>query len=233
VKRLRSVVWCVVLSTALVACQSPPPAASGPWSEGWQALRLPGKAETAYRVVRNDGRWALHAQSQRSASLYRRTLHVPSARLERVSFSWKVAALVPGADVRTIDGEDAPVRVLFAFDGDSRRLSERNRMNADLMHALTGERPPFATLMYVWDNQAMIDSVVIGRRSDRVRKIVIESGPAALGQWRHYQRDLVADYRRAFGEDPGALTGVAVMTDTDNTRSQAEAWYGEIRIDTR
>jgi hypothetical protein len=142
-----------------------------------------------------------------------------------------VLALVEGADVRESEREDAPVRVLLAFDGDHRRLSQRTRLMFELMHGLSGEAPPFATLMYVWDNQASVDSLVVNRRSDRVRKIVLESGPAQLGVWRHYRRDIVADYRRAYGEDPGPLIGVAVMTDSDNTQSRAEAWYGEIRID--
>ena len=49
-------------------------------------------------------------------------------------------------------------------------------------------------------------------------------------QWRDHRRDLVADFRRAFGEDPGPLQAIAVMTDTDNTGSQAEAWYGPITL---
>ena len=147
-----------------------------------------------------------------------------------VSFSWKVASLLPEADVRHSDTEDAVVRVLLAFDGDPGRLSPRTRMMFDLMQSLSGEAPPFATLMYVWDPHAELDSVVLNKRSDRIRKIVLESGPAHLGQWRSYERDVRADYRRAFGEEPGALIGVAVMTDSDNTQSRAEAWYGEIRL---
>ena len=40
-----------------------------------------------------------------------------------------------------------------------------------------------------------------------------------------------ADFEKAFGEPPGALLGLAIMTDTDNTRSTARAWYGAIRLD--
>jgi Protein of unknown function (DUF3047) len=119
---------------------------------------------------------------------------------------------------------------MLAFDGDPSRLSTRTRMMFDLMQSLSGEPPPFATLMYVWDSRAEVDTVVLNRRSDRIRKIILESGPAHLGQWRSYERDVRADYRRAFGEDPGALIGLAVMTDSDNTQSRAEAWYGEIRL---
>jgi len=220
-------------AAVLAACGHAPtaaPPADSTWADGWQAFVLPGKALTRYTVVSADGRWVLHAQSERSASMYRRALRIEPERLGEVSFSWKVKSLLPEADVRESETGDAVVRVMLAFDGDPARLSARTRMMFDLMQGLSGEPPPFATLMYVWDTRAEVDSVVVNRRIDRVRKIVLESGPAHLGQWRSYQRDLRDDYRRAFGEDPGALIGVAVMTDSDNTQSRAEAWYGEIRF---
>jgi hypothetical protein len=220
----------------LAACQSLPspstPRAAVPnWTDEWQPFVLPGKRATSYSSELADDRWVLHAKSERSASMFRRELHRKHDQLGTVSFSWLVKSLVDGADVRENDLEDAPVRVMLAFDGDHTRLGPRTRMMFDLMHALSGEVPPFATLMYVWDNEASVDSLVVNRRSDRVRKIVLESGPTHLGQWRHYRRDIRADYRRAFGEEPGALIGMAVMTDSDNTQSRAEAWYGEIIIE--
>ena len=220
---------------ALCACQTAPRVEptvnhSPSWTDEWHAFELPGKRSTRYVPVQFDGQWVLHAQADRSASVHRRALRVAPEELGSLSFSWKVDLLVPGADVRNSDVEDAPVRLLLAFDGDPGRLSARTRMMFDLMHTLTGEAPPFATLMYVWDGPTPVDTLVVNRRGDRVRKIVLESGPAHLGQWRSYTRDIAVDFRRAFGEEPGALIGIAVMTDTDNTQTSAEAWYGEIKL---
>ena len=41
-------------------------------------------------------------------------------------------------------------------------------------------------------------------------------------------RNLLDDYRRAFGGDPPRVSGVAVMTDTDNTQESAIAYFGDI-----
>lgn len=220
-------------SLVLAGCQQLPPVQGDAtrWTAGWQPYGLPGKSKTSYLPSYADGRWVLHAQAERSASMYRRSLQIQPNRLGDVVFSWKVSALNTDADVRQSDTEDAVVRVLLAFDGDHAKLSPRNRMMFDLMHGLTGETPPYATLMYVWDTQSEVDSVVVNKRTDRIRKIVLESGPRHVGQWREYRRDIRADYRRAFGEDPGPLIGVAVMTDADNTQARAEAWYGEIRFE--
>nr|WP_260500766.1 DUF3047 domain-containing protein [Aquabacterium sp. J223] len=67
-------------------------------------------------------------------------------------------------------------------------------------------------------------------RSDRIRKIVVESGRARLGRWQRHERDIAADFRAAFDEEPGPLIGIALMTDSDNTGTSAEAWYGEVEL---
>jgi len=117
-----------------------------------------------------------------------------------------------------------------AFDGDTRRLPARTQALFDLAEALSGERPPYATLMYVWDATAPVGSVIINPRTDRVRKIVVDSGSTELGRWREHQRDLRADFRLAFGEEPGAVVSVAKMTDSDNTQGRASAYYGAISL---
>jgi len=56
----------------------------------------------------------------------------------------------------------------------------------------------------------------------------VQSGPERCGEWVAHRRNIVADYRQAFGEDPPAITGIAIMTDTDNTGEHATAYYGDI-----
>ena len=217
----------LVLAIALTGCASPPPAQD---PEGWHTVSLPGKSVTRYHWSHKDGRRALAAESDGSASMWRRAVVRPADALGEVSFSWWVHDLVAGGNVADVAREDAPARVLFAFHGDIGTLPPRTRAMFDLAEALTGERPPFATLMYVWDATAPVGTVIVNPRSDRIRKIVLDSGSTHLRQWRDHRRDLAADYRRAFGEAPGALKAVAVMTDSDNTRSSAKSWYGTIDL---
>jgi hypothetical protein len=156
---------------------------------------------------------------------------VPPERLGEVSFGWWVEHLMIDANLADAEAADAVARVVFAFAGDESRLSARDRMLHDLAEALSGERPPYATLMYVYETAAPAGSVIVSRKSNRVRKIVLDSGPARLRQWRDHRRDLRADFRAAFGEDPGPLVAIAVMTDSDNTRSRASAWYVPPRLE--
>jgi hypothetical protein len=98
------------------------------------------------------------------------------------------------------------------------------------MLTLTGEPMPYATLMYVWCNKREPGALIKGPRTDRVRKLVVQSGSKQLNQWLDYERDIRADFERAFGEAPGALVGIGIMTDSDNTRTTARAWYGPLRL---
>lgn len=217
----------------LAGCASapePPLEAKAIYPAGWSEFALPGKARTRYRAEREGDRLVVRAEADGSASMLRRALQLDAAQVGLVTFSWRVDELVAGADLGVAERSDSPVRVAFAFDGDRRTLSLRNRAVFELAETLTGEPPPYATLMYVWSNQAAPESVFLGHRTDRVRKIVLESGPLRRGQWLSYRRDLVADFRRAFGEEPGRLIGVAYMSDADNTGARARASYGEVHL---
>jgi hypothetical protein len=63
--------------------------------------------------------------------------------------------------------------------------------------------------------------------------IAVESGAAKAGTWVEERRNIVADYRRAFGGAPPRIGAIAIMTDTDNTGGSAEAWYDDIRIESK
>ncbi len=215
--------------------QTPWAMASLPQVDGkpWQRLSLPGKRETQFEPVRVDGRAALAVTADASASMVRRQVHVPADALGQLSFSWKVPALIAGADMAARDTDDAPVRLVLAFEGDRGRFSAKNAMLSELARALTGEEMPYATLMYVWCNTRVPGSVILNPRTDRIRKIVVESGSSGLGQWHDYERDVRADFVHAFGEEPGALLAVGIMTDSDNTGSRVQAWYGPLQLRAR
>jgi len=117
---------------------------------------------------------------------------------------------------------------VLAFEGDKDALPVRDRMFFERVKLFTGRDMPYATLMYIWENRAPRESVIINEHTARIRMIVVESGRDRLGVWQEVTRNIVEDYRRAFGEEPGPVTAVGIMTDTDNTGDHAHAYYGDI-----
>lgn len=237
--------WLVLVASVIIATgcastaseTSDAAASASPWArqsavEGsaWLPFLLPGKRASTFTYVRKDGRDAIRASADSSASMLRSAVRIEPALLGQVRFSWNVPALIAEADMALRDLDDSPVRIVLAFDGDRTRLSPRFQSMSELARALSGEELPYATLMYVWCNKCEPGSVIVNPRTDRIRKLVVESGVRHLNQWMDYQRDVRADYVKAFGEEPGALIGIGIMTDSDNTRSIARAWYGPVQL---
>ncbi len=223
----------VIVSTLmLAACATPERAGHGQGGteDTWHPVTLPGKRVTEYTPEIKAGRHAVRAWADASSSLWRRKMDVPAHGLGEVTWSWWVDGPVAGADLADADLSDAAAQVMFAFDGDHSGLSQRNRMMFELARTVTGEAPPYATLVYVWANKAPVGSIIVGPRTDRIRRIVLDSGVQGVRNWREHRRNLAADFERAFGEAPGRLIGIAMMTDADNTRSKAQAWYGPIEL---
>ena len=225
------------LAALLAGCAATPPnpdaIAASPWADqsglhpgtrakSWAHHSFPGKVPTRFAYARHDGRDTVSVHSDASASMLRQVLRIEPQELGRMRFSWKVPALIADADLATREHDDAPVRLVLAFEGDRSRFSAKDAALSELAHAITGEPLPYATLMYVWCNKRAPGTVIQSPRTERIRKLVIESGAGRLNEW--------LDYERVFGEAPGALGGIAIMTDSDNTHSQANAWYGPIRF---
>ena len=134
------------------------------------------------------------------------------------------------SDPRTKSGDDyvARIYVTFRYDPNQARFAERAQYGA--MRLIYGEYPPHSGLNYVWDGKAPVGAVLPNAHTPRVAMIVVESGAAQVRTWRSYERNIVDDYRRAFGRDPPPISGIAIMTDSDNTGESATAWYGNISL---
>jgi hypothetical protein len=198
---------------------------------GWQEWLLhAGKRKTAYEIVAMDGTAVLRADGDRSASGVKTELDVDPGNSPILRFRWRVDHLIAGADLTDRHASDSPTRVAIAFDGDKSALPFRDQLQFEQAKILGGQEMPYATLMYVWDNKLPTESVVPNHYSQRIRKIVVASGEQGVGRWLEFQRNVVDDYRRAFGEDPGKIIGVVLMTDCDNTRERTRAYYGDVRF---
>jgi len=198
----------------------------------WTHQAFGDRQPTLYRPSFMAERDALHAHSTAGNSTLRLTLLPTASRqADRLSFSWFVPALIAEADLKDRDVDDAVARLILTFEGDrAAHFSARDHMLSELARLVTGEPLPFATLMYVWDNRYPVGTVIANPHTDRIRQLVIESGPSRLAQWVDFDRDVQADFKHAFGEAPGAVHSLGIMTDSNNTGTIVEAWYGPVTL---
>ena len=198
---------------------------------GWRAWSLGRfKKPTDYRLESKDGRTVVRAFADASASGLLHDLDVDPRQHPWLHWRWKVEQLIHSADNTQRHTEDSPVRLVITFAGDHSKLDFSDRLFATQVRLLTGQELPYATLMYIWENRAERGQVIANRYTSRIRMVVAESGREKLGQWWEESRNVLEDYRRAFDEEPGRITSIGLMTDTDNTGEQVHAWYGDIQL---
>ena len=202
---------------------------------GWAPLVFRNVARhTAYTLEADaDSGTVVHARAVASASGLIHRLDVDTAATPLLRWRWKVAAPVADGDVTRRDRDDYAARIYVTFRYTPERLTLFERARFAAARALYGEYPPHAGLNYIFDARSAVGTVIPNPYTERVRMIVVESGTTRAGRWLDYERDIVADYRRAFNEDPPPLSGIALMTDTDNTGASAEAWYGDLELRAR
>lgn len=197
----------------------------------WRATILPKvPRETRYRLVDDAGTTVLRADAAGSMSGLSHALRIDPAGRPHLEWRWKVSGMLMKSAFGTRAGDDFPARVYVLFDYDIAKLPFAARMKLKLGRAMYGEAVPAAGLCYVWDAKAPVGTTGWSPYTDRLRVIVVTSGASQAGQWVSVQRDVVADFRAAFGENPPPISGVALATDTDNTGESVTAWYGDVRF---
>lgn len=198
--------------------------------KGWYIWSvLPNKKKTNYKLQKYQGKTVLHADASSSASGLAIPLKPRDVNGLMISWSWKALNQITIADISHGSNDDAPLRLMLAFDGDKTKLSFKDQMALDMAQLISGHDMPYATLMYVWGGNKL-DSVIPNAHSSRVRMIVVDSDQSPVGEWRKHSRNIGDDYKKAFGENPGKLIGIGVMTDSDNTKSNVKAIYGDIEL---
>lgn len=202
------------------------------WS--FQPVRKAPNA-TRYTLVRDDelGATVLEgsANAAAGAMIYR---FDGDARVSSIlRFKWKVGGLIASSDPRTKGGDDYVARIYVTFVSDPEHASVKEKAENAIAHMLYGETPPHAALSYVFTHKAALGSVITSPYTRRVKKIVVDADPNSVGKWKDFTRDIYDDYKRAFGEEPPRISGIAIMVDTDNTGENASARFGDITLSSR
>jgi DUF3047 family protein len=215
-----------VLAPGLFSAEAP-----GGLPQGWVAFSFARhEPQTDYRLVKVDGVTVVRAEADASASALMRRIAFDPKQYPLLRWRWKVENLLAKADIRRKEGDDFPARLYVMFDYDLGKLSFAERTKVRLARLLYGAETPAAALCYVWDNRTAPGSILPSAYTDRVRLVVLRSGPGEVGRWVTEERNLYEDFRSAFGEDPPMGSGLAIATDTDNTGERAVAYFGDITL---
>ena len=177
-------------------------------------------------AVETGGRY-LCARSRASASALYKEVSVELKELPILSWRWRVGGVLPGGDARRKSGDDYPARVYVTFAYVPERTPLLERVKYRLVKALYGKTPANA-INYIWANKLKKNEALPNPYTTKVMMVAVESGVALAGDWVTESRNVYEDYLKFFGGEPPVVVSIAVMTDSDNTKGEAEACYDDI-----
>jgi hypothetical protein len=197
--------------------------------EGWKPLTFSNiERKTQYSLVREGDRVVVKAMAYASASGLTREIRINPKEYPLLTWRWKVGNILKKGNVKLKEGDDYPARIYITFEYDPKKLNFFEKTKYNTYRLLYGQYPPLGAINYIWESTAPKGTVVPNPYTSRVIMIVLESGSEKVNQWVEEERNIFEDYKRSFGEEPPMISGVAIMTDTDNTGENAQAYYGDI-----
>ena len=229
---------CLLTGPGLTHGQSPGHLEAGMFSSartsedlpaGWQPLHFSRiNRHTEYSLVEDGDTVVVKAVSDQSASGLARAISIAPTVYPVIQWRWKVNNVLQKGDVTSKDGDDYPARIYITFAFDPDKASYLERLKYEAARLIQGQDVPYRAISYIWGSNSRAGSMIANPYTDRVMMFVVEAGDEKLQQWVTERRNVYEDYQKAFGEEPTMISGVAIMTDTDNTAESAVAWYGDI-----
>jgi hypothetical protein len=196
--------------------------------EGWKLLtfkKIP--KHTSYEVVRDEGVTVVKAVSEASASGLIKSVTIDPKEYPIIRWRWKIDNVLQHSDVALKEGDDFPARIYITFEYDPDKVTFGKKLKFKAGQALFGDIP-IAAINYIWETKTPVGTIVENAYTDFAKMVIVESGTQKVGMWVEEERNIYEDYKKAFGEDPPMINGVAIMSDTDNTKERATAYYGDI-----
>ena len=181
------------------------------------------KGEPVISLERGSQIYYLHMKSNESSYGVKNSIKVDIKEYPYLNWRWKVTRLPDGGDVRKSDTDDQAMQIYVAFTP------------TGFPEALTTP-----VLGYIWDNEAPRGWT--GRSSavggGKLRYVVVRNNTDRLGQWYTEKRNIYEDYRKLLKDvpcaEPAGLThGVEFYINTQNTRSAAESYIGDVYFSKR
>ncbi len=175
--------------------------------KGWEQHAFEGR--TIYRIEKDDHGTILKASSHHSASALYHRVHIDLTRTPYIHWRWRIRHILTGPDEREKSGDDFPARIYLISSGGL------FFWNTKAINYVWSSREPRNA---IWPNPFTANSMMLS----------VESGAIYTRQWRSYKRNIREDFKHLLGRDVSHIDAVAIMTDTDNTKSDARASYGDI-----
>jgi hypothetical protein len=175
---------------------------------GWESKSSDG--ETEYHLELMGDLTVLKAHSHASASGMFKEQRIDLEQTPFLNWSWRIANRLDGLIEQTKAGDDYAARMYVIVKGGLAFWQTK-------------------AINYVWSSNTLKETVWPNAYAgDQLMMLALRGPEASLNVWHSEKRNVRADLKQLFSEDIRYIDAVALMTDTDNSNSQASAYYGDI-----
>ena len=176
--------------------------------QGWELST--NKGEPHLQLVQDEGKQALHMRSDQASFSLQKKIQISLQASPFLVWDWKVTALPKGGDFRRSGSDDQAAQLIIAFSSS---------------HFLS----------YIWDSTAPKGLIAAAPAPvfKKIFAVVMQSGTQGLGTWITERRNLIDDYKQAYGEAPEAIEGVRIQINSQHTQSRAESYWHSIAVTAR
>lgn len=187
------------------------------FNNGWQEQRLSLFSSNDYSFGENLG-----LVSEGSVSIAWSRVDREDWATRGASWNWTVEQSVPATDLGQKGGDDRNISLYFVFVPESIAPS----LEGANIRALLGN-DDVRIIQYAWGGNHARGEVIPSPYGPQGQGVTIALRQAETGTFSE-SVDLDADYARAFGGEKGALIGLAVSGDSDDTDSVIRAALGNL-----
>lgn len=185
--------------------------------DDWETKSFVG--ETQYTIKKLDDKTVLHAFTDQSASGLAKEIKIDLKKTPFLNWSWRIENYLPDMDETSKSGDDYAARLYIVKSGGFFIWNTK-------------------ALNYVWSSNqakgAVWDNAYAGSNA---RMLSLRSKQDALGIWVNEKRNVYEDMITLYGDKGSVeaneeayryIDAVAIMSDTDDSKASAHAYYGNI-----
>ncbi len=201
--------------------------------KGWKTVTCFNTTPTSYQVIKYRGRYVLKAEGIGTSSCLFREVKAEIEDYPIVSWRWKISNVIRQAIETRKDRNDSAARVIVVFQVRPEEMDPWYGLEYLVRGILRRNEPIGPRIEYIWGNRIEKGQILDNPSMKYSKVIVLESGERKANQWIWEERNLVDDYKAAFGSDPEGIIAIGIQTDTDQSNEGVTAYYGEIFLSKR
>jgi hypothetical protein len=191
--------------------------------EGWESAD--DSFHQLYTIGMEGDNYFLQARAKGNGSIIAKEMNYDLKKFPVLAWRWRAHKLPRGGDERHKKSGDSAAGIYIIFPGALKPEALKNRwaISIPVPDAMKPE-----CIKYVWSASLPPGTITDSPYSSKTKVVVLQNGSSSVSRWMTEEVNAYEDYKRLFGKEPGMVRAVGILTDADNTASEAMADYDDI-----